>query len=57
MDNEEYEEKWFWETDEIYDYEGDLLIWSLMGVAVCSLQTSILIASDFIKSLQRELIL
>lgn len=47
MDNEEYEEYWFWEVDGIYDLDGDLLIESLMGVAVCSIQDSILITYDF----------
>lgn len=38
---EELEEKWFWETEDIYDLQGDLLIWSLLGVLVFSFQESI----------------
>lgn len=52
MDEDEYEYKWFWEVDGIYDLDGDLLIWSLMGVAMFSLQESINISSDFISTLQ-----
>lgn len=47
---EEYEYRWFWEVDGIYDIEGDLLIWSLMGVAIVSLQEAILISSSFTKA-------
>ena len=42
METEEYEYKWFWEVDGIYDLENDLLIESLMGVAVFSLQEAML---------------
>ena len=37
--DDEYEYKWFWEVNGIYDLDGDLLIWSLMGVV--SMQESI----------------
>ena len=41
-ETEEYEYKWFWEVDGIYDLENDLLIESLMGVLVFSFEESML---------------
>ena len=52
MDDDEYEEYWFWEVDGIYDLDGDLLIESIMGVALSSIQDSILITYDFISHLE-----
>ena len=47
-DNDEYEYKWFWEVDDgIYDLDGDLLVWSLMGVAMLSLEEAMSISKFF----------
>jgi hypothetical protein len=51
MDNE----IWFWEVDGIYDVDGDLLIWSLMGVAVVSMQESIFMNFEFIECLNQSI--
>lgn len=40
-DNDEYEYKWFWEVDGLYDLDGDLLVWSLMSVGMLSLGEAI----------------
>jgi hypothetical protein len=55
MNNEEYEEKWFWETDGVYDLDGDLLVWSLMSVAMVSLHESIFMNFDFIECLNQAI--
>lgn len=57
MNEEEYEYKWFWEVEDgIYDLDGDLLIWSLMGVAVVSLQESIYSHYAFIPFINHKVI-
>jgi hypothetical protein len=43
LETDEYEYFWFWETDEIYDYDGDLLIWSLMRVGMECFKEAIII--------------
>jgi len=55
MDEEEYEYKWFWEVDDgIYDLEGDLLIWSLMGVGILSLMEAVYYADGFTKKFEES---
>jgi hypothetical protein len=49
------EEKWFWETDGVYDLDGDLLVWSLMSVAMVSLHESIFMNFDFIECLNQTI--
>ena len=54
IDGEEYEYKWFWEVDEgIYDLEGDLLIWSLMGVGIFSLMEAVFYADGFTREFEK----
>lgn len=38
---------YFWETDDIWDLQGDLLIWSLMGVCHFSFQEAIFYAYEY----------
>jgi hypothetical protein len=38
---------YFWETDDIWDLQGDLLIWSLMGVFTFSFQEAIFYTHDY----------
>jgi hypothetical protein len=41
-----------WEVDDgIYDLDGDLLIWTLMGIGVICLQEALFISNDFTKSI------
>jgi hypothetical protein len=47
MNKEDDEYVYFWEVDSIYDNDGDLLIWSLMGVCVFSFQEAMLYSRDF----------
>lgn len=47
MCEEEYEYKWFWEVDGIYDLDGDLLVWSLMSVGMISLGEAMSISKFF----------
>lgn len=56
MQNEEpdYEYAYFWEVDGIYDLDGDLLIWSLMGVAIVSMEETLQIA-NFLTDIEKEL--
>ena len=54
MDDDEYEYKWFWEVDGIYDLDGDLLIWSLMGVGIVSMQEAIFMGFAFIPTINRR---
>ena len=55
MDEEEYEYKWFWEVDDgIYDLEGDLLIWSLMGVGILSLMEAVYYPDRFTKEFEKS---
>jgi len=53
--DEETEELWFWEVDEIYDLDGDLLIWSLMGVGIESLKEAIFISFIFIPTINKKI--
>ena len=55
MDEEE-EYVYFWEVDGIYDNDGDLLIWTLMSIAIISLNEAIFIHQDFINVLLEEII-
>ncbi len=48
------DEKWFWEVDGIYDLDGDLLIWSLMGVGIESLKESVFMGFAFIPTINRR---
>lgn len=43
---------YFWETDDIWDLQGDLLIWSLMGVCVFSFQEAIFYSYDFTRLIE-----
>jgi hypothetical protein len=55
MDEEECEYKWFWEVDDgIYDLEGDLLIWSLMGLGILSLMEAVYYADGFTKEFEKS---
>lgn len=41
-----------WEVDDgIYDLNGDLLIWTLMGIGVICLQEALFISNDFAESI------
>ena len=48
------ESTWFWETDGIYDKDGDLLALSLIGVTFYSLQVSMYFGSEFYCDLWEE---
>jgi hypothetical protein len=54
MDNEEYEEIWFWEVGGIYDVDGDLLIWSLMRVGMECFKEAIIITFALIPLPRKE---
>ena len=56
MDDDEYEYKWFWEVDGIYDLDGDLLIWSLMGVGIVSLEEAFMIGGGFAKWMNEDIL-
>jgi hypothetical protein len=45
MDDDEY--GYFWETDDIWDLQGDLLIWSLIGVCAFSFQEAIFYSYEY----------
>jgi hypothetical protein len=54
LETDEYEYFWFWETDEIYDYDGDLLIWSLMKVGMECFKEAIIITFALIPLPRKE---
>ena len=56
MDDDEHEYRWFWEVDGIYDLDGDLLIWSLMGVGIVSLEEAFMIGGGFAKWMNEDIL-
>jgi hypothetical protein len=49
MNKEDDEYVYFWEVNSIYDNDGDLLIWSLMGVCFLSFNEAMFYSNDFFK--------
>ncbi len=50
--DDDYEEIYFWETDGIYDTDGDLKVCSLLLAYNCSMQEALYICYDFLLNIE-----